>query len=143
MELRSSGPQSFRLLALPATTARGRALPAPGNTAVRLATELGAGTSRSRRWRAIEGAPAHAQAALAQPVSVAAEGDVDTEVVVVVAAPVGTGRRAQRAAGGRAGGGGLAPAAAGDAGFVGWVRRAASQPFSCPSEPGLVQPASP
>ncbi|XP_032472205.1 leucine-rich repeat-containing protein 59 isoform X1 [Phocoena sinus] len=84
---RSSGPQSFRLLALPATTAGGRALPAPGNTAARLATELGAGTSRCRRWRATEGAPAHAQAALAQPVSVAAEGDVDTEVVVVVAAP--------------------------------------------------------
>lgn len=35
----------------------------------------------------------------------AAEGDVDTEVVVVAAAPVGAGRGAQSAAGGRADGG--------------------------------------
>lgn len=66
-----------------------------------------------------EGAPEHALAALAQPVSVAAEGDVDTEVVVVAAAPVGTGCGAQSAAGGRTVGGDLAPAAAGDVGFVG------------------------
>lgn len=52
-----------------------------------------------------DGAPAHALDALAPPFSVAAEGDVDTEVVVVAAAPVGAGRGAQSAAGGREDGG--------------------------------------
>lgn len=61
-------------------------------------------------WTA-EGAPVHARASLAQPISVAAEGDVDTEVVVVAAAPVGAGPWAGSAAGERTGGGGLAAAA--------------------------------
>ena len=55
------------------------------------------------------------------PVSVAAEGDVDTEVVVVVAAaPVGAGRRDRRAAGRAAARGGFASGAAED--VVGWVQ---------------------
>lgn len=65
-----------------------------------------------------EGAPTPAEAALAQCVSVAAEGDVDTEVVVVAAAPVGAGRDPS-AAGGRTGGGGLSLAAAEDESVVG------------------------
>lgn len=64
--------------------------------------------------------PAHARAALAQPISVVAEGDVDTEVVVV-AAPVGARRGARSAAGRRTGGGGLAPAATEGSGVVVWV----------------------
>lgn len=51
----------------------------------------------------------------------AVKGDVDTEVVVVAAAPVGAGRGDQTAAGGQTGGGAFAPAAE-DAGLVGWVR---------------------
>lgn len=62
--------------------------------------------------RAPEVALAHPRAALARRVSVVAEGDVDKEVVVVgAAAPVGAGRGAPSAAGGRTGGADLAPAA--------------------------------
>lgn len=54
----------------------------------------------------------------------AVKGDVDTEVVVVAAAPVGAGRGDQSAAGGQAGGGGFAAAAAENAGLVGRGRDA-------------------
>lgn len=72
-----------------------------------------------------EGAPAHARAALAalaQSVSVVAEGDVDTEVVVIAEALVGSGRGDQSVDGGRTGGRVLAPVEAEDAGVVGWLR---------------------
>lgn len=81
----------------------------PGNAAAQPATELGSlephpsgvGSDCSAQYLAPEGAPTPAEAALAHYVSVAAEGDVDTEVVVVAAAPVGAGRDPSAAGGGR------------------------------------------
>lgn len=75
-----------------------------------LPAEVAPYSCSSPAWTA-EGAPTHARASLARPISVAAEGDVDTEVVVVAAAPVGAGPWARSAAGERTGGGGLAAAA--------------------------------
>lgn len=82
----------------------------------------GVGGGCSALPQAPEGAQAHARATLAQPVSVAMKGDVDTEVVVVAEAPVGVGTGDQSAAGRQAGGGGFAPGEAENADVVGWVR---------------------
>lgn len=82
----------------------------------------GIGGGCSALPQAPEGAQAHARATLAQPVSVAMKGDVDTEVVVVAEAPVGVGCGDRSAAGRRAGGGGFAPGEAEDADVIGWVR---------------------
>lgn len=85
----------------------------------------------------------------------AVEGDVDTEVVVVAAAPVGAGRGDQSAAGGQTGGGGFAPAAAAaaaeGAGVIGWgcktiEPKGGFSSISCrlqPERDGTAPPASP